>query len=216
MLSYSPIERAKPLLGTTVSMRVEGLFLGRAHSAIDAAFAEVARIHALMSFHEEGSDVSRLNREAHISPVAVDWRTYRVIARALAISALSDGAFDITVGATLVARKFLPRPLRAPEPDLDATWRDIELLPDFKVRFRKPLWIDLGGIAKGFAVDRAIAISTAHAPRLAIVNAGGDLRVAGRGEFIRLAAPAWHEEAVPVMQLENGSLASSCGRMHGK
>jgi thiamine biosynthesis lipoprotein len=61
MPSPSPIERIKPLLGTTVRVRVSGLDAARSHAAIDAAFAEIAAIHALMSFHEAQSDVSRLN-----------------------------------------------------------------------------------------------------------------------------------------------------------
>ena len=214
MLSYSPIERAKPLLGTTVSIRLSGLGPVQAHGAIDAAFAEVAQIHALMSFHDDCSDVSRLNRDAHIVPIAVDERTYRVIARALAISEISDGAFDISVAPALVTRGLLPRPRQAPVPDAQASWRDIELQPDLKIRFRKPLWIDLGGIAKGFAVDRATAILSKQSPCLTTVNAGGDLRVAGGCETIRLAAP--QGDGVPVVQLTDGSLASSCGRMLGR
>ena len=79
----------------------------------------------------------------------------------------------------LVARGHLPRPAKAPEPDGAASWRDIRLLPENRIRFRRPLWIDLGGIAKGHAVDRAVEEALRFAPFQVSVNAGGDLRVAG-------------------------------------
>ncbi len=125
---------------------------------------------------------------------------------------MTDGAFDITVAPILVARGHLPCPALAPEPDGAAIWRDIELLPDNRIRFRRPLWIDLGGIAKGYAVDRAMAALQRFAPVQACVNAGGDLRIAGPdSERVRLAADHGAGDRVPVIELADGSLASSAG-----
>lgn len=217
MPSSSPgIERAKPLLGTTVSMRVHGLQPACAHAAIDAGFAAMRAVHEAMSFHEGDSDVSRLNREAFDGPVEVRDATYAVIAHALAISAMTEGAFDITVAPLLVARGHLPRPPHAPDPDGAAIWRDIELLPEHRVRFRRRLWIDLGGIAKGYAVDRAMDALQGFAPKQACVNAGGDLRIAGpHAERVRLDADHGNDETVPIIALADGSLASSEGRPAG-
>ena len=210
MSSSRGIERVKPLLGTIVSLRVHGLAPMRAHAAIDAGFDAVAAIHGAMSFHAGDSDVSRLNRDAHRAPVTVSDATYAVIAHSLALSALTQGAFDITVAPMLVARGHLPCPAHAPAPDGCAIWRDIELLPDNRIRFRRPLWIDLGGIAKGYAVDQAMAALRAFAPLQACVNAGGDLRIAGPDpERVRLAAEDCSDEFVPVIDLQDGSLASS-------
>ena len=197
-------------------MRVHGLPPACARAAIDAGFAAVRTVHETMSFHEADSDVSRLNREAYRNPVAVSDPTYAVIARACAISALTEGAFDITVAPLLVARGLLPCPARAPDPDGCATWRDIELLPANHIRFRRRLWIDLGGIAKGYAVDRAMDALQGFAPKQACVNAGGDLRIAGPdAERVRLDADRGNDETVPVIALANGSLASSEGRPAG-
>ena len=204
------IERAKPLLGTRVAVRVHGLAQETAHSAIDAAFAEIARIHALMSFQEHESDVSRLNRQAHLERVVIDQRTYEVLEQAQTIATASDGAFDITVAPHLVARALLPQPYGACAPDPTAIWRDISLLLDHRVYFRRPLWIDLGGIAKGYAVDRAMKILLAFSPTQACVNAGGDLRVVGCDcERVQLRTDHHDPEAVPVVEICNGSLASS-------
>ena len=210
------VERARPLLGTYVSIRVGGLADPEAHAAIDRGFEVIAAIHDLMSFHERVSELSRLNREAAQGPVAVSSHTYEVLRRGLEISRLSDGAFDMTVGRELVAWGYLPRPEGAPEPDSDATWRDIELLDGGCVRFRRPLWLDLGGIAKGYAVDCAVQIIMAAGAASTAVNAGGDLRVAGpisERVLLRTAAPG---DTVPVLEIEGGSIASSSGREHKK
>lgn len=215
-LSSPGIERVRPLLGTVVSLRVHGLAPMRAHAAIDAGFDAVQALHNAMSFHEGDSEVSRLNRDAYRMPVTVSDATYAVIAHAQAISALTEGAFDITVAPLLVARGLLPCPAHAPDPDGCAIWRDIELLPENRIRFRRPLWIDLGGIAKGYAVDRAMAVLRGYGPLQACVNAGGDLRVAGpEAERVRLAAEDCCDEIVPMFELKDGSLASSESRAAG-
>lgn len=204
------IERARPLLGTLVEIACIGLPAAAAHRQIDAAFAVVAGIHELMSFHAPQSDVMRLNQRAATAPVEVDPRTRAVLALALGLSAASDGAFDITVAERLVAWGRLPRPPAAPAPDPDASWRDIELRADGRVLFHRPLWIDLGGIAKGFAVDRAIERVAVDPAVRWIVNAGGDLRVAGSGaEPVLLQTDRPSADGAAMIQLEDASLASS-------
>ena len=164
-----------------------------------------------MSFHEPASDVSRLNREASHEAVTVDPATFAVLETAQALAEESDGVFDITVAADLVAWGFLPRPEGAPETDPEASWRDIEL-GDKTVRFRRPLCIDLGGIAKGYAVDCALAGMALPAHAQVSVNAGGDLRIAGPvPERVRLRAPS-DGKHFPIIEIENASLASSSGR----
>jgi thiamine biosynthesis lipoprotein len=202
--------RARPLLGTLVEIRVDGVDEARALAAIEAAFAEVADVHRLMSFHEATSDVSRINREASRAPVAVDPRTREVLALALAFARESQGRFDPTVAAQLVAWNLLPYPGDAPAPASDADWRDIELCDYGLIRATKPVWIDLGGIAKGYAVDRAIDRLRAFGIDDACVNAGGDLRRIGRGtEPVHIRMPAAPHRAVRTLLLGEGSIASS-------
>src|SRR5712691_4775026 len=180
MRSYSRpllVERARPLLGTRVAIRIHGLPAVRAHRAIDAAFQEVEQIHAHMSFHEPESDVSRLNREAFRRPVVVDPRTVEVLEWSRRMGAWSRGCFDITVAAQLVDWGVLPPPDAPHRPDRDGSWRDVEILANGTVRFHRPVWIDLGGIAKGYAVDRAVECLRRGGARQGCVNAGGDLRV---------------------------------------
>lgn len=211
-----PVERARPLLGTRVAIKVTGLAEADAHRAIDEGFAVVATIHGLMSFHEAGSDVSALNRNAAREAVTVAPETYEVMRHGLDLAAASKGVFDFTVASELVAWGFLPRPEGAPDADPKASWRDVELLEGHRVRFHRPLWIDLGGIAKGYAVDCAVAKVTAEAATQCCVNAGGDLRVHGSTAERVLLRTGVAGDTVPVVEIENGSLASSTGREHLK
>ena len=208
--SLPSIERARPLLGTTVAIRVHGLDESDAHRAINEAFEDVALIHRLMSFHETDSDVSRLNREAADHAFEVHPATYEVLKRAEEISRLSGGCFDITVAPELVAKGLLPSPDTRHAPDPRATWQDVCLEPNHCVRFRRSLWIDLGGIAKGYAVDRAMERLRARGAVQACINAGGDLLVHGpEAERVLLRTGAAPDDALPVLEIENAAVASS-------
>lgn len=212
----STLERARPLLGTTVAIRVEADDATAGHCAIDAAFAAVAHVHALMSFHEAHSDLSRIHRALPGTRVGVDPQTAEVLRSALAFSAWSGGVFDITIAGQLVAQGLLPHPAHAAMPVADACWRDIQLDDANGVVLQRPLWMDLGGIAKGYAVDRAIACLQAHGIRNACVNAGGDLRLLGPGPH-RIAIDTGSEPRVtqPVLEIDEAAVATSSGRTFG-
>lgn len=216
------LQRAQPHLGTIVSIGIRGMTRDAAVRTCDLGFAAIATVHRLMSFHEPGSDVDRLNCHALDVPVRVSEETMQVLRCALRLAAESDGAFDITVARELVARGLLPRPRSRRDAQPGACWRDIELIDTNEVRFHQPLWIDLGGIAKGFAVDRAFESMPVDHCAQVCVNAGGDLRVRGLGMY-----PVWLRVApadglAPVVTIQDGSLASSSGigtdgaHVHGK
>jgi thiamine biosynthesis lipoprotein len=131
-----------------------------------------------MSFHEADSDAMRINRPALERPVEIDPRTYAVLTRSQWLSRASRGVFDCSVGARLTALGVLPR-AAAVRADATSSWRGETLLPGDRVRFRRRLALDLGGIAKGFAVDQAIDALARHGAAAACVNAGGDLRIFG-------------------------------------
>ena len=153
------VRRCRPLLGTFVEIEAEGLLEDRLHEAIERAFGAVAQTHRLMSFHDSESDLSRLNASAG-ETVEVDPWTYEVLEAAGEFHHLSGGAFDPTVGG--------------------GGWDGVELLEGHCVRLKRAgLRLDLGGIAKGFAVDRAVEALRESGAEAGIVNAGGDLRVFG-------------------------------------
>lgn len=173
------IRRCRPLLGTFVEIRLAGGSKAALQREAGGAFTLIRSIHQKMSFHTSESDVSRLNRRAHIKPLRVHAWTWQVIDHAIKLSRETQGAFDITVARYLSNWGYLPRHRRPTDEAEHGTWQHIELLPDCHVRFHKPLQIDLGGIAKGFAVDKAIDYLTSRDIERATVNAGGDLRVHG-------------------------------------
>jgi thiamine biosynthesis lipoprotein len=138
--------------------------------------------------------------------------TWRVLRAALALARASEGGFDPTVGGRLVASRHLPMPVDADAVDPTADWRDVELGRDRRVRFRKPLWLDLGGIAKGYAVDRAVTALRAAGVHGGVVNAGGDLRVFGDAlEVVHVRDPATPSHARPLLHLRDGAAATSAG-----
>ena len=216
MPSPSPsteIRRARPLLGTLVEVRASaGGARAELQAAIDAAFAAVERVQRLMSFHDAASEVSALNRDALQRPLRVDAQTWAALAAAQRLSQLSEGAFDISIGASLQDWGYLP-PSNLPGPapaGVEGNWSDIELLDDSRVRFHRPLRIDLGGIAKGYAVDCAIETLRQAGVDEALVNAGGDLRALGRQpQPVRLRHPQHPALAAHALSLCNEALATS-------
>jgi thiamine biosynthesis lipoprotein len=169
------ITRCRPLLGTLVEITVPD----EAAAEIDGAFATIAHIHACMSFHEPGSDLARLRSASPGEVVEVDRETAEVLRMAIALHNISGGLFDVAVGRALVRARFLPRQGVDHLGRYTGTTTDIEVIDDRHVRCRKRVLIDLGGIAKGHAVDRAVEILIAAGVRTGLVNAGGDLRMFG-------------------------------------
>jgi thiamine biosynthesis lipoprotein len=206
------IRRARPLLGTLVEIAIDDdLPHADAMQAIDRAFAAVARVHALMSYHDPLSELSHLNRMAWLRAVPVSAETWRVLTAALRLSEASDGLFDITVAPALERAGFLPRPADQLPASSHGSWRDIELLPDRRVRFARRLRLDLGGIAKGFAVDLAIMQLQSVGVRRACVNAGGDLRALGAPlHILHLRHPRHPAQALPLMAT-HAAAATSAG-----
>ena len=211
----SSVRRAQPLLGTFVEVSARGA-PSRLSDAIDRAFGVIARIHALMSFHEPGSDVARLNRCAHKEPVGVDPHTWFVLAAAERMARASDGAFDITVAPALVRFGFLPATEAPPPAGRARGFEAIELLPRGRVRFTRPTWIDLGGIAKGYAVDVACDALEQAGVTDYLVNAGGDLRVGAAAEPVHLRHPARPEFALPLGLFADAALATSAAYFAGR
>lgn len=198
------IKRCQPLLGTFVEITVEGpQDEARLQADVSKAFELIRTVNRLMSFHDGDSDVSRLNRCAHIAPLRVHPWTWQVIESALKLSADTEGAFDITVAPKLVKWGYLPRHHSFSTLSEAARWADVELLDRSRIGFRTPLQIDLGGIAKGFAVDKAIDWLSTRGMTAAVVNAGGDLRVLGSGPHeLAIRHPAAPiEEKLPAVML---------------
>lgn len=204
--------RARPLLGTLVEITVgDDLTHADVERAVESAFAAVARVQALMSFHDPLSELSRINRVAWLRPVVVSDDTWQVLTAAQQLSDASNGLFDITVAPTLERAGFLPRHADHLPASGHGSWRDVELLADQRVRLARRVRLDLGGIAKGFAVDQAIAQLRAAGVVSGSVNAGGDLRVLGRSmHTLHLRHPDQPTHLLPVTTT-HAAAATSAG-----
>ena len=200
--------RARPLLGTLVEIGARGASAQAVDAAIERAFAAVQTIHDLMSYHDPASDVSRLNR-AGADCVAVHPHTWDVLALARDVAEASGGRFDVSIAPELVRHGYLPRHAGFARPAPGATWRHIELLPGDRVRLACPLHLDLGGIAKGYAVDCAIRVLQDAGMETGRVNAGGDLRLFGAAAPIHVRHPHAATRLLPLCQLEDSAVATS-------
>jgi thiamine biosynthesis lipoprotein len=225
--------RARPLLGTFVEIAVAGAPAATMDRAIDAAFDAIAEVHRLMSFHTPDSDVSRINRLAATRPVAVHPWTFRVLEAALDLHRRSVGAFDIAVAPALQALALLPSAPSCPascrastssrrrrkdvdgrdEPGHDGKSNGrgaLQLLDNNRVACAPGVAIDLGGIAKGFAVDRARDALVAAGVPQGLVNAGGDLAVFGAAPVpISLRDPRDRRRILCEIDVRDAALASS-------
>jgi thiamine biosynthesis lipoprotein len=192
------------LLGTFVEVSAD------CDAAIESGFDAIARVHRLMSAHEPDSDLSRINRFAHRRAVEIDPWTALVLERALSWSRESAGAFDVVrAGKAALERGFLPRhPDQPPAEAAHWTWLTVQ---GSCARLLRPACIDLGGIAKGFAVDRAVEAMAAAGATRGLVNAGGDIRGFGPETWpVTVVEPATRRAAATI-GLKNMALATSAG-----
>ncbi|HVS11018.1 MAG TPA: FAD:protein FMN transferase, partial [Planctomycetota bacterium] len=151
--------------------------------ACTAAFRRFAELDDSMSDYRPASELMRLCARAGGPPVEVGEDLWIVLASALALARESGGAFDPTAGACMRLWREARRTGRLPEPaEIDAAlavsgWRSVHMDPERRtVALAKPgMQLDLGGIAKGYAVDQALAALRGHGIERALVEAGGEI-----------------------------------------
>jgi thiamine biosynthesis lipoprotein len=211
--------REEAIMGTRIAVEVWHADPAAAEAAIDAVIAEMHRIDGLMSVYKHESQLSAINRDAASRPVKADPELVRLIARALAFSEMSGGAFDITYASVGYLYDYRARKhpteaeIQAALPAID--WRHVVVdLAASTVRFTQPgVRIDLGGIAKGHAVDSSIAILAARGITNGTVTAGGDSRILGdrRGRpwIVGIRHPDDRERVIARIPLEDAAISTS-------
>lgn len=208
------------IMGTSIFVEVWNEDAERAHEGIQAVMDEMHRIDRAMSPFKEDSELSLVNREAADHPVTISRELYDLIQRSLDFSRMSDGVFDITfssVGYMYDYRKGIKpsdEQIKEALPNID--YRHLILDPEHTtIRFaRKGVRIDLGGIAKGYAVDNGINILRNMGFREALVTAGGDSRILGdrngRPWMMGIRDPRKKAgEAAVVIPLSNTAISTS-------
>ena len=208
------------LMGTTVEITLIGSDEEEAGKAAQQAFQEIKRIEQLMSPKITSGDVFRINQSSGMEWVNVSPETLEVIHKAKEISVLSEGAFDITVAPLTqiwrtVREKGIPPSVEVINKLLElVNFREILISPEGKVLLKKKdMAIDLGGIAKGYAVDRAFGVLQSLGHKNFIVNAGGDLRVRGNRMnqpwTIGIQHPRDPQKLLARVSLSDSALATS-------
>lgn len=213
------MRRDEAIMGTAVHVDLWAARREQGDRAMDAVMAEMHRIDHRYSPHRPDSELSRINREAAETAVPLSDECFHLIARAKAFSELSGGAFDISYAA--VGRLYDYRRGLRPDPSTLARarasvgWQHLELdAATRSLRFARPgMCIDLGGFAKGHAVEQAAQILRAHGVRSAYVAAGGDSRVLGdrRGRpwSVAVRHPRRAGEVVAVLPLLDVAVSTS-------
>ena len=212
-LKARPLKRTEMIMGTVVEITV----IPPNQEAIEEAFDAIKEVDQLMSTYKPESEVSILNRQGqnHVS-----LQTSRIIQEAIKFSEVTNGAFDITCRPLVNLWK------RAKKEDKIPTLKEIEearslvsykkiILQGDLVKFQEPgMQIDLGGIAKGWAVDKAIQALKKRGVRAALVNAGGDLFALGkRGLWkkwdVGIQNPRDEEKILTTIEVSHRGVATS-------
>ncbi len=182
-----PICRLRPLLGTFVAIEIPA-DCPDAGAVIDAAFSAIGRVEELMHPTRSGSDLARIAMAEPGQEIAVDPWTFDVLELAQRLNGESEGVFDPCL------------------PVAPGRMRDLELRA-LQVTCHQRVALDLGGIAKGFAVDRAVDVLRQCGAASGLVNAGGDLRVFGPA--MRRIHARDTDGAALAIEMQEGALAVS-------
>lgn len=173
------------LMGTRITVRLWEPDADQGLAAVREVLDEISRIENLMSTYKSDSRISAINREAHVRPVDADRELFDLIRRAVEVSEMTDGRFDITYDSVGQHYDFRegerPDGLVIEEEIANIDYRLIQLNPAREtVEFmQEGVRINLGGIAKGYAVERSVALLRERGIQYASVSAGGDSRLLG-------------------------------------
>ncbi|MBI1831651.1 MAG: FAD:protein FMN transferase [Planctomycetes bacterium] len=178
-------EFTEPHMGTTFRIVLYAADEATAKKAAKAAFARIAELNAIMSDYQPTSELMRLCEKAGGPPVKVSDELFEVLGKADEISKLSDGAFDVSIGPVVRLWRKARRSRELPKAEdikkaLDRVdYRKIKLDPKGRTvqLLMLGMMLDLGGIAKGYAADAALAVLRRHGITRALVAAGGDIAV---------------------------------------
>jgi FAD:protein FMN transferase len=214
------VYKKKYIMGTIFEIAAYDQSREHACDAIEKAFQEIVRLDDLLSDYKPDSALSNLNRSAHFHAEKVPSDLYRVIDQAVQFSRLSDGKFDISIAPLVNLWKGALRgegtPSQTQQEEVRGCigYEKIELTPPDRISFRSScLQLDLGGIGKGYAVDRAAEVLHSLGIRDALVNAGGST-IFGMGSppdqngwLVHLRDPS--NKIDPQVMLKDGSVSTS-------
>ncbi|MCG8557465.1 MAG: FAD:protein FMN transferase [Proteobacteria bacterium] len=214
------VSRSRKLMGTVFTLSAAHVSEAKAQPALLAGLQEIARLETLLSEWLEDSEISRINRAAGRHPVEVGSDTFAVVEAGVRVSAWSEGAFDLSWAALRGLYLFQPGARRIPRASEIrgrlplVNYRDIVLDKGKGTVFlrRRGMKIGTGGIAKGYALDRAGRILTAAGIDNYMLFGGGQVQVRGRRDERPWRVGIQHPRAtdyIGFLELSAGSLSTS-------
>jgi thiamine biosynthesis lipoprotein len=214
--------RSEFLLDTLVELTVAAPNERQAQDAMAAAYAEMRRVEALLSRYVETSQIARINRAAGEEQfVPVEPEVTAIVRRSLDYAEATTGLFDITIGSLIdlwgigTEQEHVPAETELGEVLRLINYRDVELQGERGIRLRYPeMALDLGGIAKGYSIDRAIEVLRAHHVSSGLLNAGGDiccigLKPDGKPWRIGIQHPREKSTMAGIIELKEGAVVTS-------
>jgi len=217
--SLQPVVKSKFLMGTIVQISVYGA-VPNVDLTIEKAFGAIEEINKVASIYNDSSLISQVNRDAYEHAVLLDSNLYAIIKRAIEASTMSDGGFDITIGPLLKLWDYHnPDPQLPTEQQIAAAqklvgYQNIEL-NNREIKFKQAgMRIDLGGIAKGYAVDKAADVLIKNGVKDALIDVGGNFRAicseltAGKRK-VWVKHPRNTDQFYGYFLMDNGSVATS-------
>jgi FAD:protein FMN transferase len=213
------MERTEAIMGTRCYVQVWADTPVKGNDAIDAVMTELRRIDDLMSHYKPESQLSQINAHGNERAVVVDQELYDLIKLSTHYSQITEGAFDITyasVGYLYDYRQHIrPNEAQIKQALPAVNWRNLIFDEEHhSIRFGHPgMRIDLGGIGKGYAVDRGIDILKARGITHAVVTAGGDSRILGdhmgRPWLVAIRHPDNPQKVVTRIPLSDSAMSTS-------
>lgn len=177
--------KSKILMDTLITITAVSDSSEKAEIAIDKAFSEIEKIDSLLNFFSDKSEVSEINRNAGRSPVRASPETIEVIEKAIYASKKTNSAFDVTIGNITALWDFHNKV----KPEDKAIKEKLPLVNYKNIVFdehtssiylkKKGMLIDLGGIAKGYAADKAAEVMKRYGIRSGLVSVAGDIKAFG-------------------------------------
>jgi thiamine biosynthesis lipoprotein len=205
-------------MGTVVKITVVDKDKNKAVEAVNEAFSEIERIENIVSIYKDSTQVYSLNEKGFLRN-ASDELIY-LLKKSVYFSKLSEGAFDVTVQPILDLYKYSFEVKKRPPADweieetLKLVGSNYIIVDGNDVRLRKNMKVTLGGIAKGYIIDKAIEVLNNKGIEHALVDAGGDIRVIGKKDAnkdwsIALKNPRNDDEYITIIKLNDISVATS-------
>jgi thiamine biosynthesis lipoprotein len=215
------LERARPAMGTLVTIQVRGCAGADLETPVRGAFAEVARLEAILSEWRPDSPVSAVNAAAGRGPVPAPGELIEVLAASAKVSGATRGAFDVTWAALRDVWRFDPQPPRLPTPEEVRARRALidyrDVAVDLQARTvalrRAGMQLGLGGVAKGYVAEKAADFLVAHGVANALVAASGDIaargRNGGRPWTVAVQDPRRRAGVLGTVELHDESISTS-------